>query len=820
MPFPEGYNGSMDNTWKGFYIEKFSIILPKAFKKDEANNTSSSLDAADVLIDPSGFTGDVSWQKTALNAGNNNKFKAEKWDFDINLIKLTFLQNNFKAGSIGGQLSIPVTDEADEMNGVSGRISFIGVIEDQDTYGIQVAIDKNLNLPMRALRSNAVLYAGSWIKLEHAIDAQNIERFYPSCNLSGELEFVGKIEQGKEKVAGEESVNSVENLKPDGTAAESSPALTDPDDATNNFKGIKFQGMYFKTADIVNKIATPNFAFGIDNFAYENNNESKVGNFPVSISKVAKFTGTFNGKSPDAKDLWIDFGFRININENINGSSNIIIKTKYDQNKGRLRYQGISLKTIEVHGQSSAFSLDGLIDIYDCTAGKGFKGKLDLVLFKPSKMEFCASANFGYDKIGKFRYGYVDGFMQADKLGVPLFPPSTSMLINGGGIGLYFNMKPEWASTATVNCTTTANTCDASQMFVYKTNNTIPLGAKVILSLTNSSGSFNARGSLDFAFSTKTGIDHIALTGVGTIGEPKATGTVATNELKEEGRVELQSASSNLDNSASASNNNTTDLLKKASDKSASRPGGTFSNAAIAFDFGMMLDFPSKTLHSELAVWINKGDLRGIGPNGLVGRAVLHADPTDFYLHVGKATKNQRIGLKYGNDIRMDAYVMIGSGIPPFPAPPNRVIQYLDLDRTKFGPTAPDYASNQVALKEGSGIAVGASLSIYKRIEINNKWSVKAAVDAGFDVMLRNNAKNCRPQGGFFFNGQLYGYGEFGVYRKEEKKANVALGVYLFASGMGPFGATGVVKFRPPFIGFLTGDIKAGFEIGQPCVIN
>jgi hypothetical protein len=786
MVFPDEYVGDVDPTWKGIYIKSFKVILPKSFQKDEAAPSVSKLGAYNILIDRTGFSGKIAYTKSTLDI--DNTFSAQKWKFGLKELSLTFVQSNFKQGSLGGLIQLPVNE--DEATG--GMIGFTGRIINSYYYEIEANVAENLNVNCKALSSKLTLETGSWVKLERVA-----EKFYPSCSLSGSMVFMGK-----------------ESAAPANEA-----------EADNVFKGITFQGFKFETKN--------GLKVSLNDILYNNNGESNFRNFPVTITKIQKNTAPTN---PD--DLWIDFGFGINITKDITGFSDITLKAT--NTGGKLHYAGVKFNSIAVDAQTSAFRIVGFLKTYNAPSvdgvDKGIRGKLDLTILKPAELNICATANFGYRRASSggqsFGYGYVDGFMQgAPGAGVPLFGP---ILINGAGAGLYYNMRPSFNS-ADVELTesTSTETCGGT-MFVYSPDYQIPLGIKVMLGLTNSSGSFNARGSLDFALNRTSGINHIALSGVGTIGESatsKPENTISSTgrpnrfikeDLKEEGKIAtpLNSTPASLTNDISETPNNTKDLLAKAKAKNETRNNGagTTATADIAFDFGMMLDFPNKSLHSELAVWVNKGDLHGVGHGGLVGRAVLHADPSDFYLHIGKASpKNARIGLRYGDYINMDAYIMIGSGIPSFPPPPRRVVEYLRLDESKFGTSLADL-DNQIT---GRGIALGASISMTYKNDITNKWRVEGAIDAGFDIMLRNTIPcNNGNKEKFFFNGQLYGYGDFSVYRKEKKKAGMSLGIYLFASGPGPFGAEGVVKFRPPVIGFLTGDIEAGVSVGSPCRIN
>ena len=58
------------------------------------------------------------------------------------------------------------------------------------------------------------------------------------------------------------------------------------------------------------------------------------------------------------------------------------------------------------------------------------------------------------------------------------------------------------------------------------------------------------------------------------------------------------------------------------------------------------------------------------------------------------------------------------------------------------------------------------------------------------------------------------------IKENNKKKGGTSLGFLFNASGFKPkTGFAGTIKLNPPIIGFLTGDVKIGVTIGDPCLL-
>ncbi|SOE21243.1 hypothetical protein SAMN06298216_1714 [Spirosomataceae bacterium TFI 002] len=825
MFFPQNYQGDKDVTWKGFYMRNFSIFLPKAFRSPEQDNPnqdvaavntsleSSNLNinndqagtstcsqivqATNVIIDRTGFTGNVNY----INCGGK-ELSAEKWKYTVTGVSLGFVQNDFQTGSITGTVSTPMQED----NAPGGKIAFVGVINPGNNYTLDVVVLEDLVLELKSLRSTGIIIRGSAVKLEYIETETGGGRFYPSCNLSGQF---------------------TPSTKATGTKEEVEASEIGAEDATARFVGLRFLNFRFNTKEAP--------YVSVDDFEYQrntaNDEESKLAKFPVQVDHISKFNGVLNGNQPGQNDIWIDFGFSLALaKETISGSSDLIIKTTYNPDRGKLEFGGIAIRSIYVEASTTAFNLKGLVEIYECDVAKGFQGLIDIDMVKPFKTKVCASANFGYQKEEGFRYGYLDGYFGIDTPGGGIPTGLGDVTITGLGMGMYFNMKPDFYDKANpLDCSASNINCSNAPMMSYAANYAIPFGFKVMVGLSNVTESFDARATLDFSLSRQYGINAINLYGSGAFTS-KLVDNIAGVFESVDGAFQhtMGTMVKDLDVDALQNfgdgNDDQQDCVDKANKLNEDKGYNVSEEGDIAFSIGFMLDIPTKTLHAQAEVYINKGKLRGIGSFGQVVDATLHVGPDDilgtdnyvFYIHAGKPIISntgidQRMGLAYGNNFQLSAYAMIGWGVPPFPAPPARLIAYLQLDPSEYIQTD----ASQAKIREGNAIAIGAAVSFDFEYRINRNWLVLAEADAGFDVLMANNTY-CKPDG-WLFRGQVYGYALAEAYKNDKLKQRASFGINLRGNGLKPLGAQGAVRIELKLAKFINLNFGVKVKAGDVC---
>ncbi|WP_337045152.1 hypothetical protein [Emticicia sp. 17c] len=784
--FPAGYSGiDTDEKWQGFFIGSFSIILPHEFqdKENEGNRVkiqSLQLQGQNIICDRTGFSGTLSV------SGINKKVNASSWTLSLTSFNIQFIQNEFISGSFTGKIETPVHKENEADNKLFEYTALIDlrVIDGikRSNYTITVTTEKEI--PMQLWWAKGKIAPGSQVILSLQQISPKKYKFKPFARLSGVMS-IGAKKDG----------DSVGDYK---------------EDETINFGRIQFYNLTIQTE-------TPYVS--IERFAYDAGENNLLGNFPVSITRFQKYEGQIAGNNAPDNELWTEIGFKINLlkdattgESRFTGASNWVLRSRYDQLSGKLKPVGITVRRIEIKGSITPVSIDGFLDIYEDNARKEIKGSLAVVVTKPKPFEVQLNVLFARDKSAGYKYGFIDGFVEG--IEVDLFP---GVQLYGAGIGVYWHMKPSpYGSSGSSGdgCTTIG----ASQILTYCPNPEIPIGIRMMASIQNTGGSagsgtaaktiYKARVYLDFALSTTFGINHIAIYGNGVIAGNFLNESSSGTKASYNSMMSLTQNGSNIkegesDQATSAKKAKLANIAMGSISSFGAPPSGT---GVITFSAGFMLDIPSSTFHAELEVYMKAGNLSGIGPGGRMGKAVLHFAPAgNWYVHIGQAAKQNRVGIKYEQGSNpyiyagLDAYFMIGEGVPQFPAPDKEVIDFFPALKNRFnGPVCTD-------LSAGKALAFGASAKFSVKGNVSILYYEALAI-AGLDVLLSNNSPcvtgSQDADKTWMGQGQLYAL----VKLKADVKTrwlsftllDAGMGLYVYLQGPKPFGFTGQVCVSVP----------------------
>jgi hypothetical protein len=432
-----------------------------------------------------------------------------------------------------------------------------------------------------------------------------------------------------------------------------------------------------------------------------------------------------------------------------------------------------------------------------------------------------AKALFGKASSGDFRYGYFSIYVGSSNGGVAKPVTITSqpgqkivkssssvaesdqgsgfkiptgigdLAINGIGLGVYFNMKPRF------------NPANVDQP-LYAVDNSIPFGFKVMLGVQNYTGptTYTGKVALDISLSSTSGINSIGLFGKINVTPPTNIGKLGFGDL-------VKTTDINVLQNLVASDNSQAGLLSKASTLSnvtENEPKSQQTGIEVAL--GLLIDIPNKIAHAEATVRVNQNGLVGIGANYLAGRAVLHFESGNTYIHLGKSPYQERIGLRFNNNFEFGAYLMIGKGIPPFPMPPQEVVKFFPSIQSRLNSVNSTLANNQLT---STGFALGANIKTSINI---SGWLgyIKGYGVAGIDLMFATTSLPCTKWLG---QGQIYGIADVDAGLGNKKLFRGAVGLYLYGQGLKPFYADGNVcvaygskKNKKLCLGFTTGNMN------------
>lgn len=253
--------------------------------------------------------------------------------------------------------------------------------------------------------------------------------------------------------------------------------------------------------------------------------------------------------------------------------------------------------------------------------------------------------------------------------------------------------------------------------------------------------------------------------------------------------------------------------------------------APIYAKMSMSYDFNHKAFHANMEAYINVagGIIKGTGTRGFAGRAVIHIDPQDWYIHIGTSREMMGLQVGFGNlSLKAQSYFMVGTKIYETPQPPAKVSEILGLKPNDLG-----YMQSLNQLKEGKGFAFGAHLN-FDTGDINAGFIyARFVAGLGADMMLKNyqNAR-CKNRSdelginGWYANGQTYVYlqGEEGIkvrlffVRKNILILKAGVAAILQDSGPNPFWARGYLGgYYNVLGGLIKGRFRLKMEFGEQC---
>lgn len=490
--------------------------------------------------------------------------------------------------------------------------------------------------------------------------------------------------------------------------------------------------------------------FTVDYLGYEG--EAKLAGFPVSISDIVLVTN--NNRA--------DLAFKLNVilqEKAFKGSTRLTIGARFDDRAGyhkytldKVRVNSLELKSVKISG---ALTLDGKVDFIndDPLYGDGFAGGINAKIIALGNADIQVRCMFGHSK---FRYWFVDGQASFGG-GFPILGP---LLVHGFAGGAYYRMRKSGAS----------GMVDPLKPN-YKPDLAMGLGIKAgILFNIVKTEVVDGVAEFEVAFNTNGGMKYIGLFGnVHFMGKMSGVANSASKVFERVGNT----VSKQLEGLSDVSKLNKIQELEKYKVSNPTAAGRSIPMddvGGVSAYLGMMYDFNNQTFHANFDVYVNVvgGLFQGVGSNYRAGYAVMHFDPSDWYVHMG--TPTDPIGIRVGIggfDITTKSYFMLGSQIPSSPPPPREVANILGVDTRQL-----DYMRDLNALGNGQGIAFGSRLDVSTGDITFLILYANFSVGLGFDLMLKQYTNtHCEgssdPIGinGWYANAQAYAYlqGELGV---------------------------------------------------------
>jgi hypothetical protein len=526
-------------------------------------------------------------------------------------------------------------------------------------------------------------------------------------------------------------------------------------------------------------------------------------NFPISISDIK--LGVSNGK--------IGIGVAIGLNLMNSDDKSPAVSTTLTLlakqtttttttsggtiSKQKWEFDHIQVNKIVINNlQIAAITLSGELDFYkdNPVYGNGFHGDIKLSI---ADILDGVTANVYFGSMPTFRYWHIDVYVP--DLEIMVFGP---LYINGliGGASYSMVKKTKWAAdfdNLNKPASSTSQASDGLSKAEYVPDSTAGLGLMLGVTLVVGQEKLaNADAVLEVIFRKGGGLKTVEFSG----------GLYILSGLGGRDRKTMS-----------------------ASDG----PPGTVPLYAY---LDMLYDADNKSFNAQLSTYVNAyGIFKGTGPQGKVGDMVMHFDPQDWYVYIGRPSSP--MGLSVAGIATVQSYFMVGSKLDPFPSLPAEVQSIAGNFNTNF-------MQNENAFATGGGLGFGLRVGVSVGVPGKNadgsfKSGLPLPVFADFscglgtDIMFRQYqdaycAQNLAPIGigGWYASGQAYAYlqGSVGVCwshcRKQVKFLSLAAAAILQAKLPNPSWFRGLITGKYSILcGLIKGSFNFNFTVGQECDI-
>ncbi|MBQ7550470.1 MAG: hypothetical protein IJT04_02945 [Bacteroidales bacterium] len=710
----------------------------------------ASFSAKGLLIDAYGITG--------LFAADSilplDKGSADGWRFSVEHFALNLLASELVAAEFNGRIGLP-------FEGKNTTLEYEGYLLPHNEYLMRVKNEGALDFSI--FKAKAHLEKNSNVTL-HLVD----NRFIPQATLHGYM-TVGM-----------------------GEYADSTMQTA--------FDKISFRNL---------KLTTVAPYISAEYFGYEG--EAKIGNFPLSISKIA-----LNNSATEHVKLTL--GANINLGKDLfSGATELSLLANYEDKKWK--FERIEVNSIAVDAViAGVMHLDGRLNWHrgDAVYGDGFAGDVKLGISfngeikkgdtnnNSDKISILARAAFG--RKDDFRYWYADG-MATFHPGVPIVGMLT---LNGIGGALTSGVRAEGRSSSGGRFTNANYIPDASMGLGFKASTVIEVSKAVY-----------GEAAFEMVFSEAGGLASAGFYGYAEFPNRGGGGQASISKKLEN---QQQTFPANLSEQFKQN-----DWTKLAEDIK-SIPNA-IKDMGLSGTLCIQMDFQNRMLLAKSDVYLNTPSnfIRGLGEQGQAGWGVLHIDPKEWYLHLGTPSHRLGVQLAVGNTlaVKTGSYFMAGNRIPEMPAPPRAVAEILghDLDGLSRG-------RDENMLKDGNGLAFGSELAVRTGDIQFMMMYANFNAGLGFDVMLKDYAQTqCRGRSGtmgmdgWYAKGKTYAYlqGELGVKVKLwfiRTRVPVIKGgtAALLEAGLpDPTYFKGYLSVNLDVLGLIKGKARFKLSIGEEC---
>ncbi|SHL03176.1 hypothetical protein [Rhodothermus profundi] len=618
--FPEGYEGSRDNSWTGWYIRNATFFLPSQFGSFEDPSARLSFGVQNVLIDGTGLT--LVAQATNLLNLDSNPGSLDGWAFSIERIRAEWVSSSFREGQMQGQIRIPIGEPA---------LQYTALLQSADAFEAERREGER-----ETEETERRGETGDQPSLYYSFRIEPPETFRATLFEAAQLQL-----QPTSRI--EITNRPLENCFGSTRRAEfqAYACLNGTLTLAGDLGGIplSFRGVQFENFGVSSR--PPYFASGTWSWASPPHYLGGTGpaptgtpaqesmGFPVTVEDLGLEVGSRDGDP--AAGLRFALAVHLGSEEaSLSARTTLTVWGRLERPPGapmRPAFAGVELNALCLGGSISgvvSVSDDSCLEFYrdDPTYGSGFAGTLNASFLE--SVSVSATARFG--EVDGFNYWYIDGLVTlGGTSGIPI--GTTGMSFYGFGGGIYYRMRQ-------------ANLPDPQALsrgirtvrYVPDRNVALGLRAATVIGTSGRPEPFNADVTLEVAFNRRGGLNRITLRGDAY-------------------------------------------MLVSATD----RP----SNPPITGNVSIDMNFAQRTFDAtfQARVLLRAGGVTAVDGSGEVQ---LHFAPRGWFLRVGRPTPEaDRMRLQVIALNRVDGYLWIGNW-PEVPSMPDPRPPAPPIERTDF----------------------------------------------------------------------------------------------------------------------------------------
>ena len=782
--FPANYQGEASNLelWKGFYLKRAEVRLPRQFKKK--NGVNQPVNASDritfitedVLIDEYGFSGKI----TVLKLIQPKEGSMSKWTYSLDSLGVTITKNQLISAGFKGEIVLPIAKE-------ETPLAYTCLIDPlNQEYVLSVKNREDLVFPLWGA-GKVEIYENSLLEVK-VVGGE----FRPKAVLNGNMTIEVGLKAGT--------------------------SLSSSDKEKVKLADIGFEALEVRS--VKPYVTINNLSFGSDV------NQVKVAGFPCSLENiegrnyqngialemdvVVNFVGKSEGSPPSASAN--GFGAEAHIV--------LLGEPKDTTSTLSYRFKGVEITRASIDINQGPFSLKGELAFFkeDATYGNGFQGNIEAKF--PAVEKVRVAALFGTTMQG-MRYWYADALLTLSQ-GIPL----GAIEIKGFTGGAYYQMKQAPQSTAS-----TSGIGIAPSGIRYEPDDKTHFGirAGIEINTAKSPQAFNGSVTLEVAFFRSGGVSRVMLSGEGNFVTPAFS--LGVDKLKAKaGKIARYAGELDKVMGKIPGTNFQPEAVKRINESIHKLEEGEGTQGAVRATVMIDYDVAARTLHGNFQVFVNVagGLIQGVGANGMAGEAVFHVAPGKWYIHLGNPS--QRMGLQLAGLAKTGSYLMVGHDIPDIPAPPDEVSSILGQMNLALG-------RDMSSLSDGKGFAMGMDVRVDTGDLTFLMFYARFAAGLGFDIMMKNYGEEavCAETqqrvgiNGWYAMGQAYAFvmGKIGIkvdlpfYSGKVDILDIAAAAILQAKLPNPAWFRGIVGGRFNILGGLVkGSCKFEMTIGKQCTIQ